>query len=443
MKTRDAARESLRELKSMLKFKDEKDIEDEILRLEDEIQHNSLSLQEEKKVMDDIRKLKNSKGIVAEYTEKMQALSEDESTCKELNAAIKSVDVEITKIREEEDVHRAALNEQKKKEEVRGNDTQTLIKERDECRERSKEAYEKIKDLRASHDAEWQEFKAQEKLWRAQLQEEKARRREEYLKEKAQREAERAARAKELAPEPFYEEITMCEQLTAYLGKYAEDKPAQDASARNTQEGGPAALDGMKMLKKEDVADDPDAWMMGTGGKKKGKGKKGASKAAAPEKLVHTVDILNAFAALKIHVPVTAAEVPATLQEVEKQREKYLEKRKTAAENGNDVAEVAEQEPESSKPANKQQDKKAAQHAPPKLDDEASWPSMGGASATAEAVGKEPVQAEEEAAAEMEDAEIEEGEIEQDMPAIVKKTGDVAVSLTVDAGNVSLSITPN
>jgi uncharacterized coiled-coil DUF342 family protein len=428
-KTREAARVAVRDLKSLLKFKSEEEIEKEIIRLEDEIQHNSLSLIEEKKVLEDIRKLKNSKATVSEYSDKMQALSEDETACSELNSAIKAIDVEITNIRKEEDEYRAAMNAEKKKEEALGLDNQTLWKEKEECRENCKEAYEKIKDLRAAHDVEWQEFKAQDKLWRAQVAAEKARRREEYLKEKAARDAEREARAKEMAPDPYHEEIATCEQLASYLSKFAENSSGAKEESNKPASEGPAALDGMKVLKKEEGVD-PDAWMRGTGGKKKGKGKKNsAPKSAASDKLVHSVDILSAFASLKISVPLTTKEVPFALKEVSSCKEAFLQKRKDA-EDGTEGASAEQDEPESSSKPKEQKKRAGSEKVALKLDDESSWPTMGGAPQSS---AVEVIPSDDDA------EELEEGEI----PQVSNKSGDVAVSLKVNSDQISMAITHN
>lgn len=359
----------------MIKFKDVDEIEDEIEKLEEEISHSSLSLTEEKKVMDSIRQLKNSKSIVAEYGAKMDDLSSDEQTCKEINAAIKSLDVEITHIRKEEDEYRAAMTAEKKKEEASGTDNQTLWNEKEKCREACKEAYEKIKDLRASFDEEWLEFKEKEKVWRAQQAVERARKREEYLREKAEREAERAAREKEMAPDPFTKEIVMCDQLASYLGKFTgeEGKDSGDSAVSGGDQ--PTSLDGMKVLSKKE--DDPDmAWMLGAG-KKKGKGKKGASK-QPDEKLIHTVDILSAFASLKLSVPITKSDCPAILKQVQDKKEYYVQKQAAAKEGD---GEESSAEPEEDEPSGAPKPKSSGKKSSPatlKLDDEQSWPSMGG-----------------------------------------------------------------
>ena len=59
-------------------------------------------------------------------------------------------------------------------------------------RELSKAAYEKIRDLRADHDAQWAAYKESNALFRAWLTEDRKRKQEEYLRSRAERDAERA-----------------------------------------------------------------------------------------------------------------------------------------------------------------------------------------------------------------------------------------------------------
>lgn len=415
-KTREAVRSSLKDLKANMKFTTVEQIDEAIEKLENRVQHSSLSLNEEKKILDDIRKLKASRSAVGQYTEKLDTLAQDDTARSELQAGIKALDEELNKVKAEEEVLRAELAVIREKEQEKGSDVPGLIAERDEAREVCKQAYEKIKDLRAEHDAVWAEFKAQEKLWREQQNEERIRRREEYAAEKAARDAERAARIAEMAPEPFDKEITMCEQLTAYIARFTASSsgPAQEESSKATEV---APLDGMKVFARKE-ADEADAWLTGSAGGKKGKGKKkaGATTAAAapaPVKIVHSLDMLDAFATLKISVPTSAATLSASLTEVEAKKADFLKKREEAkaaketapvavegegeaaassdaAAPANDTEEAAAGDAAAA-PKKKAGAKKAGgAQAPPKLDDAESWPTMGGEPA-GEAVAAAPV----------------------------------------------------
>jgi uncharacterized coiled-coil DUF342 family protein len=403
-KARDAVRNSLKELKSNMKFTTVEQIDEAIQKYEERVQHSSLSLNEEKKILDDIRKLKTSRAAVGDYSNKLESLAQDDTTRSGIQSEIKALDEGINKVRAEEDVLRKELADLREKEQDKNSDVPALLAEREECREVCKQAYEKIKDLRAEHDVVWQEFKAAEKVWRVQNEEERARRREEMAAERAARDAERAARAAENAPEPFDKEITMCEQLTAYLTRFiaAQSGPAQEEASKSSEV---APLDGMQVFARKQ--DDQDAWLAGASSGKKGKGKGKKPTESAPAKLVHSLDMLDAFATLSISVPTSATAVTEALPVVEGKKAEFLKKREeakaakgteaeagtssAAATTGADGEEVEEGEiVEASTSAGasgsgasgsgkkKGSGKKAASQAPPTLEDVASWPAVGG-----------------------------------------------------------------
>jgi len=79
--------------------------------------------------------------------------------------------------------------------------------ERDDAREVIRLAIEKIKQLRAEHREKHEEWWQGEQSWREQRARDKARRDEEYVAIRAEREKERKARQAELAGEPFNKEV--------------------------------------------------------------------------------------------------------------------------------------------------------------------------------------------------------------------------------------------
>jgi uncharacterized coiled-coil DUF342 family protein len=437
-KARDAVKTSLRDLKSNMKFTTVEAIDEAIEKLEERMQHSSLSLTEEKKVLEDIRKLKASRAAVGQYSEKLEALAQDDSTRADLQTSLKAADQELTSIKSQEETLRAELAELRAKEQETGNDVPALLQEREECREVCKQAYEKIKDLRAEHDVEWQEFKAADKLWRAQQDEDRARRREQAAAERAAREAERAARLAENQPEPFDREITMCEQLIAYLTRFqSAAQTTDDAGGATDAKPAAAALDGMKLLSRKSDKEDDEPWGKLATGTKRGKGKGRRAGAAGgeevSEKLVHSIDILEAFATLKITVPVTAATLPATVTEVSAQKESFLVKREEAKAakadgvgsteateasgvpgekpNGAGTGEDAEEQDADAKKKQRKGEKKPAAAAL-KLDDESSWPAVGAPAAAAPAPAAAEENAEEEPAAAPEAEDKEETQAE-------------------------------
>ncbi|KAL4430001.1 hypothetical protein ABPG77_004371 [Micractinium sp. CCAP 211/92] len=430
-KARESARSSMKELRSSMKFTKVEEIDQHIAELEHRISHDSLSLNEEKKVLEQIKALKKSRGTIGELTSKVSQLEQDSSAVDGLREGIKGIDGAIDKIKAQEEVLRQELADMRAKEAERGSDIPALIQERDECREICKAAYQKIQDLRAELDAKWATYKEQNALFRVQLAEDRKRRQEEYLKQKAERDAERAARLAEQAPEPFDKEITMCDQLAAYLRKFVVEEAAAAEEEKRDLSG---ALEGFKPLQKKGI-DEDDAWLLG--GKKGGKGKakaKKEEKKPREEKLVHSLDILEAFATLSVEVPTTRDAMPALLADVAAKKEHFLAKRQEAKDHpveepaAEEVAAEGE-EAEAAEDAPKQKAKKTSKAAaPPKLDDAASWPSIGGAAAA-----PAPAAA---AAPEEEEEEEEEGEVaapveaEEEPAAVAPAAGEAGPEAT-------------
>lgn len=430
IKARELMRTSLRDLKASMKFTTIEQIDEAIEKLEEELQHSSLSLNEEKKTLEDIRKLKASRATVGVYSEKLQSLAQDDVVRGELQTSMKEIDDHLSTMRSEEDKVREELTSLRQKDQRVGMDMTALVSERETCRETCKQAYEQIKDLRAAHDLVWQEFKAQEKLWKAQEYEERSKRREQAAAERAAREAARAARLAEMAPEPFFKEITMCEQLSSYLSRFVAGNGTAGAGARDDKKDDApvaAGIQGMKVFKRQDDDDDDLSRLFGPGGKKT-KGKKGGSgsssaSSAVSEKLVHSLDMLEAFATLKISVPTSISTIPSTLDIVNQRKEDYLKKREVQkakkeseqldveangastetqnavmsqqgdqvvdpsleakSSNGSDIkAEPTDEDSKAAKPS-KQLQKQLQK--PPSLDDAMSWPAMGAGDATGKA----------------------------------------------------------
>lgn len=392
-KSRETIRASLRELKSTMKYTTVDAIDEAIGKLEYKMTHYSLSLVEEKKALEDIKKLKASRATVDTYSQKLEQLELDDSSRNEMLDTIKQLDDELNALKQEEDSLRDTLSDIRAKETEQGSDFGSLIAERDECREVCKQAYEKIKDIRSQHNAEWAAFKEADALWKLQTAEERKARNEERAAERAAREAERAARLAEMAPEPYDKEVTVCEQLSNYLNKFVtvSNGGAKDDSSKKDI----AAPDGFKPFQRKE--DTEDAWLLGTGkGSKGGKNAKKVlnSNASNEQKLVHSLDILDAFALLKLEVPTTSSKVAPLLAVVADKKEYYLKLREEAkeqkeknAENGSPAEE--EKEVVEARAVEKQESKKSAKGAKSpalKFDDEKNWPSMG-VSSTQEEVG--------------------------------------------------------
>ena len=294
----DASRERLREsagaMRSKLRFTSVDAVEKETARLEDAIAHTTVSLNEEKKMVAQIKELGKSKELVRAYAEAQGKISGDDGNRKAIIDRLKAKDGEIDAVKAEQTTLRGELTATKKKEDKAVSDVPKLSDERDALYESIKANREKIRALRDEHKKKEDAYYERERLWRSYLRVEKQKQWEAGLEERAAREAAKKQWALENAPEPFEAEVTAAEQLIAYLAKWdtgeSEAKKAEEAAraaaeearaaaARAAEEKAEAAFAGMSLTKKA-----PDENMFGlssgTGARGK-KGKKFGKKSAA------------------------------------------------------------------------------------------------------------------------------------------------------------------
>lgn len=343
-RARNSLRAQLREMKGKLEYMTVEKIDEQLRRLDHRMAHSSQSLQEEKKTLDDMKRLKASRSTVQQYNDRFEKLSSDDEGCSAILQRLQQSDAQLNNIKLEEEKLRGQLADMRNKEAEQRSDIPGLIQERDDCRDVINELYAKIKAIRADFNEKKDEYFARQREFRQQQQEEQAERRAKQQQEWEERQAERKARQAEMAGEPFDKEVTLCEQLTSYLTRF---KPtAQNAAAATT--AATVEMPGMQVFKKKEVE---NAY---AGLEKKSKGKKGKGKGQAgvergtegpqqeDKKLMHSLDMLGAFATLKVEVPLTTSKVEETLTAIQERKEYYLKKRQSVKEGTYD----AETDPE-------------------------------------------------------------------------------------------------
>ena len=359
----DATRERLREqagaMKSKLRFTSVDAVEKETARLEDAIAHTTVSLNEEKKMVAQIKELGKSKELVRAYAEAQGKISGDDGNRKAIIDRLKAKDGEIDAVKAEQTTLRGELTATKKKEDKAVSDVPKLSEERDALYESIKANREKIRALRDEHKKKEDAYYERERLWRAYLRVEKQKQWEAGLEERAAREAAKKQWALENAPEPFEAEVTAAEQLIAYLAKWdtgeSEAKKAEEAAraaaeearaaaARAAEEKAEAAFAGMSISTKKAPDENMFGLSSGTGARGK-KGKKFGKKSAAsrdpePEtpktqkssRLQIPFDAYGGVAKLSIAVPTMTGDVPATVAALRAKKAEFLEKRRVKKE---------------------------------------------------------------------------------------------------------------
>ena len=314
-------------MKDKLNFVKVNDIESEMKRIEERMAHTTLTLDEEKRLVSQLASLNKSRDVVKGFGTRQEQLSLDEEARKEIVDKIKAQDTILNEIKAREGVLQQQMKVAKTKEDSVSGDFPALIAEREACIATIKGIRGEIRKLRDDFRELENAYYSQQRELRDVIKKEREERKLQWIEEKKQRDADRKRRDMENAPPPYHVEITICEQLTAYLSKFLpSEAPAQadDAAATSTSE------DNSGLVLKQRTEDEEGMGSMFTGtgkkgGKKKKKGGKKNDPAALTEtsKLPHSIETYTSFSTIGVTVPITVADVKPALESIEVKAKEY------------------------------------------------------------------------------------------------------------------------
>merc|ERR1719387_2559325 len=234
-------KDQLSKMKGSLGFKSEAEIDKRIADIEFNMWTTSISLKEEKKLLDEIKELKRSKPKVS----KLKGM-EAEMEGKKPGANTESLREEIQKqsgdIKEAKEQKRlisaeyAKLNEERQKQ---MSDMPELFEERQKLQTSIQEKINKRNELR-------DEFREKEKAYNAYMNEIRKIRAEKAAESRIERQAEMDERRKQrqveqLDEQPHVAEITLLEQTIAWCKSVLpkEEKKEDDTKTKDTQYNNP------------------------------------------------------------------------------------------------------------------------------------------------------------------------------------------------------------
>ena len=126
--------------------------------LEAHQQTSSLSIKEDKKIMEDIKKLAANKPMIKQYDEAQESLKGVREHHNNLYSQLKAKNSELTSFKEEEDKHREELDGARARDEAKRSDNSGLLKERDSIRGKVNEHRDEIRRLRDEFNKQRGEF---------------------------------------------------------------------------------------------------------------------------------------------------------------------------------------------------------------------------------------------------------------------------------------------
>eukprot|EP00958_Prasinococcus_capsulatus_P001101 scaffold101_cov373-Prasinococcus_capsulatus_cf.AAC.3 len=343
-KAREQMRNQVRSIKEKLSFMRVEQIDEEIQKLEYKMQHSSLSIQEEKRIVSQIKDLNKSRDFVKEYNDKMEKINEDEGMRKEIKERFAEKDAALNALKAQEMAQRRVIDDIKQKEEAEVADVPSLTEEKSSLFMQIKEKRGLIRKLRNEFYQKEDQYYQAEREFRAAERERRAKEYEARVAERKRRDEERRKREEESKPPPFEREIVCCEQLVSYLEKLElanSDTTKSDAPAPKETEVDHGDL---VMLKKDnDEIENSDMMFGGLGGKGKKKNKKGKAPKPKEVKLTHDMEVFSSFSLLKVEAPTLPNQIPACKTLIQEKKVEYEAKKKKALEDrANGIASDAE-----------------------------------------------------------------------------------------------------
>ena len=181
-------------------------------------QTTSLSVKEDKKLMEEIKRLASNKPMLRQYDEAQESLRGVRYHHSTLYTQLRAKNADLAVTRSEEDRMRDSLEQVKAKEDAKKSDIPSLYKERDAIR---KEIVDHRDVIRALRD----DFNERRKEWQLYQKQQKEAKYREWAELKAKRQAEyeaqkRAYDEEEAKRDPWEEEKVICEQLIVFVEKY-------------------------------------------------------------------------------------------------------------------------------------------------------------------------------------------------------------------------------
>jgi len=173
---RERAREELKSARGALRFRSADEVQQEVARLEHMLAHTTVSLNEEKRVLTQIKELIKSRDDVKAFGERSAKLAGSEEDRKDLVERIRSKDGEITAAKTEKAALQATLSAARAKDDVQHGGLTQLHEERDKVWQVVRSCRDAVRKLRDEHKAQEDVWWANEKLWRSQQRDEKQKR---------------------------------------------------------------------------------------------------------------------------------------------------------------------------------------------------------------------------------------------------------------------------
>jgi len=329
---RQAQQKNLQDLRRSLKFEDVAQVDQRVRELENSISHGQCAnLAEEKRVMVEIKQLKATKGLIAQYQSQRQNQTDDSENKLSLEERRAEATKRLDEAKKEAEKLEKELEKMREKQDKGAPNVNELWKEQ-------KELYGKIKEHRAIIRKVNGEFKEEVNKFRVFQRElfnyqrlkkkiEAEQRRVDWEKRRSEMDEPIDADAPSDDPligHPWSDEILQCQDLEKVLGLLMpREEPAPAAATADPKAPPPAAEKGMFIGGKKDMVQ----YEYPFGGliKVKGKAKKAAAppKVSAPKALQLTMDTIVNLGNIGSEIPKTNGDLARVIEMIKEKKKAF------------------------------------------------------------------------------------------------------------------------
>lgn len=301
----------LKTSKGKVNFKSAEDVDQEIARLQKQVDGGMMKLVDEKKALSEISNLNKARkqfsgfdgqqkdidGLKAKIAEQKKLLDDPEQ--KALSEQYTKLQTELDGLKAEQD---AAFK-----------DLRSLREETDKARAEQQDKYQKRKEIK---DAYYQQKRAfQNYEFEARKIRNEKRKQEQLQYVAGKRKAAASQRLEEASAPAYQDEIFATEGLIRHFDASAlpakETTSASKFAASSQRTVDDAAFKGTRVSKKDE---DEESYFIGGGGKK---GKKGKKAGATEAKFNLNMGVIEELAKVGLDAPASQADVPATVEKLQ------------------------------------------------------------------------------------------------------------------------------
>jgi len=311
----------LGKMKKSIGYTSETAIDERIADIDLWLRTETMPLKEEKELMKEISELKRNRPKVGQVSKMEEALT-SRDTGSNLRENIGTINEEMALYRDGKRQVSAALSALNEGRKEQLGDLPDYIEKRESLGKQIKAEMDKRNVVR-------DEFRQKERDFNSWRNEQRKVRQDKINEERNSRQAEwemgqRMKKAEAMDQQPHVAEITLIEQTLFFCKNLVQDKgPVQKEEKKETTHTNPEGSE--VMLRKEDREE--EFYYAPTAAKKKGKSKnKGAPEGAAKKPIKHNAETFKLFDQLKLSAPITTADIPEKIEQLQEKLDFYQEK---------------------------------------------------------------------------------------------------------------------